>query len=167
MLDQHEIAAVAAVTRRGFIVAALTAPVGFVGFRVLAASSRRPEVRLMIATDGDLLAFDPTELTCPSGSLVHLTFHHAGKYIRQEHDWVLTLPGTSAAVDQAGLEAGESAGYVPHGDKRVLAATALCGKGQSVTVDFVAPAPGDYPFLCTYPGHGAVMHGVLHVVPRS
>jgi hypothetical protein len=35
-----------------------------------------------------------------------------------------------------------------------------------VSVSFVAPTPGDYPFLCTNPGHGAVMHGILHVTAR-
>jgi azurin len=30
-------------------------------------------------------------------------------------------------------------------------------------VDFTAPAPGDYPFIRTYSGHAAFMHGVLHV----
>ena len=94
---------------------------------------------------------------------MHLTFFHSGKYIRQDHDWVLTMPGVADAVAQAGLAAGESAGYVAKGDRRVLAATKMCGKGQQASVDFTAPAPGDYPFICTYPGHAAFMHGVLHV----
>jgi azurin len=33
-------------------------------------------------------------------------------------------------------------------------------------VDFVAPVPDNFPFFCSYQGNGAVMHGVLHVVPR-
>jgi azurin len=39
----------------------------------------------------------------------------------------------------------------------------MCGKGEQVRIDFIAPAPGEYPFICTYPGHAAFMHGVLHV----
>jgi azurin len=144
----------------------LAASAGFVGYRALAASSEQPNVALTVATDGDLLAFKPTELTCPTHARVHLTFYHTGKYIRQEHDWVLTVPGGADAVAQAGFAAGESAGYVPRADSRVLAATRMCGKGEHVSVDFTAPAPGDYPFICTYPGHAAFMHGVLHVTPR-
>ncbi|HTP40192.1 MAG TPA: plastocyanin/azurin family copper-binding protein [Steroidobacteraceae bacterium] len=150
-------------TRRQLLIALMSAPAGLLAYQALEASRRRIEVNLVVATDGDLLAFKPIELSCPTGALVHLTFFHTGKYIRQEHDWVLTLPGAADAVAQAGLLAGESAGYVPKGDRRVLAATALCGKGQQVSVDFVAPAPGDYPFICTYPGHVAFMRGVLHV----
>lgn len=86
----------------------------------------------------------------------------SSKYISQDHNWVLTVPG---AVAQAALQAGEKSGWVPRGDRCILAAAPLCAKGQRVSVDFVAPPPGDYPFLCTNPGHGAVMHGILHVTP--
>jgi azurin len=129
------------------------------------SASPKRKVRLAIASDGDLLAFKPDRLTCPAGADIHLTFTHTGKYISQDHNWVLTVPGAAQAVEQAAIKAGEKSGWLPRGDPRVLAATPLCGKGQQVSVDFVAPVPGDYPFLCTNPGHGAVMHGVLHVTP--
>jgi azurin len=151
-------------TRRGVLAGLMLLPAAFVGYRARGASGTRPEVNLTIATDGDLLAFKPIELKCPTAALVHLTFFHTGKYISQDHDWVLTLPGEANAVDQAALQAGESAGYIaPRGDKRVLAATRMCGKGEQVRIDFIAPAPGEYPFICTYPGHAEFMHGVLHV----
>ena len=152
-------------TRRELL-ALLTAPVILAGRGATAASGQHPHVNLTIATDGDLLAFKPTELSCPTNTLVHLTFFHTGKYISQEHNWVLTRPGAADAVAQAVLAAGDAGGYVPHGDARVIAATKMCGKGEHVSVDFVAPAQGDYPFICTYPGHAAFMHGTLHVTPR-
>jgi azurin len=68
-------------------------------------------------------------------------------------------------VAKAAVAAGENSGWVPRGDRRILAATPPCPKGQHVSVDFIAPPPGDYPFLCTNPGHGEVMHGILHVTP--
>ena len=97
---------------------------------------------------------------------MRLTFSHTGKYIRQEHNWVLTVPGEATAVAKAGLQAGESKGYVPVRDRRVLAATRLCGKGERASVEFVAPTPGAYPSMCSYPGHDVFMHGVLNVTPR-
>jgi azurin len=134
--------------------------------RAGAATGKHPEVNLTIATDGDLLAFKPTELTCTSGALVHLMLFHTGKYITQEHDWVLTVPGAADAVAQSVLNAGDAGGYMPHGDRRVIAATTMCNKGEHVSIDFIAPAPGDYPFICTYPGHAAFMRGNLRVMPR-
>ena len=47
---------------------------------------------------------------------------------------------------------------------QVLFATTLLNPGESVTVQFRAPSqPGDYPFVCTFPGHWRVMNGVLRV----
>ena len=155
----------AAVRRREVLTSLLMLPVGFVGYQVFAASVLVPDVELSVATDGDLLAFKPTTLVCPSGAHVSLTFFHTGKYIRQEHDWVLTVPGQAAAVAKTGLKAGERAGYLRPGDRRVLAATRLCGKGEQVSVQFTAPSPGSYPFMCSYPGHGEFMRGVLNVTP--
>ncbi len=121
-------------------------------------------VELELATDGDLLAFKPDALSCPAGAPVHLRFRHAGRYITQAHNWVLVQPGSADAVARAGLAAGEGRGFVAPHDPQVLAATPLCPKGGVVELRFVAPAPGDYPFLCTSPGHSAVMRGVLHVL---
>jgi azurin len=149
--------------RRKLLLAALAIPVACAVGHASASSKR--QVQLHIASDGDLLAFKPDRLTCPAGAAVHLTFSHTGKYISQDHTWVLTAPGAADAVARAAIQAGEKSGWLPRGDRRVLAATPLCAKGRQVSVDFVAPAPGDYPFLCTNPGHGAVMHGILHVTP--
>ena len=150
--------------RRRLIGAVLAIPLGCIG-EVFASTARRKHVSLTIASDGDLLAFKPDRLTCPARAAVHLTFFHTGKYISQDHNWVLVVPGAADAVAKAALAAGEQAGWLPKGDRRILAATPPCHRGQHVSVDFIAPPPGDYPFLCTNPGHGAVMHGVLHVVP--
>lgn len=152
--------------RREILASMLMAPIGFAAYRSRAVAARAPDVELAIATDGDLLAFKPTRLTCPTGAQVRLTLFHTGKYIRQEHDWVLTIPGAASAVAKAGLKAGEAAGYLRLGDRRVLAATPLCGKGEQVSVEFTAPAPGNYPFMCTYPGHDTFMRGILEVTPR-
>jgi azurin len=164
--DAHKSGRFANMRRREILASLLMAPAGFVGYRVLAVSDRVPDVELTIATDGDLLAFKPTTLTCPTRAHVRLTLIHTGKYIQQQHDWVLTVPGAASAVAKAGVRAGENAGYLRPGDRRVLAATPLCSKGERVSVEFTAPAPGNYPFMCSYPGHDMFMYGVLNVTPH-
>jgi azurin len=119
-------------------------------------------VVLRVATDGEFLAYAPTELTCPAGARVRVIFHHGGQRLPQDHNWVLVMPGAAEAIAQAGTAAGLQAGFVPK-DRRVIAATPLCGRGAEAMVEFTAPAAGDYPFICTFPGHAAEMHGVLHV----
>jgi azurin len=123
----------------------------------------RRTIDLLVESDGDQLAFKPTELTCPTGARVRLTFKHTGKYVSFEHNWVLIRPHTFDEVNKAALAAGEKNGWVPKDDPNVIAATPLCTRGQQATIEFIAPAPGDYLFICTNPGHAQSMWGVLHV----
>ena len=149
--------------RQLILIPALAAPLLLWGCGERSASAPGKTVELHIRTDGDFLAFVPTELTCPTRAHVRLVFRHTGARIPQEHNWMLVMPGTLEEVDKAATAAGESSGWVPRHDPRVLAVTALAGPGRVTMVEFVAPAPGDYPFFCSFPGHGAEMRGVLHV----
>lgn len=133
------------------------------GEHTSSANSRIEPVVLQVATDGEFLAFTPTELSCLTAARVRLVFKHGGTRIPQKHNWVLILPGTTQEVEKAGTAAGEAAGWVPKNDRRVLAATPLCSPGGEAVIEFTAPAPGDYPFICSTPGHAAEMHGILHV----
>jgi azurin len=45
----------------------------------------------------------------------------------------------------------------------VLAATKLLGPGESETITFTVDEPGDYQFVCTFPGHFAMMRGIMVV----
>jgi plastocyanin len=115
-------------------------------------------VELYTESDGDFLAFRPDELTCPTGALVRVTFHHRGKFISARHNWMLVYPASLEPLTQDALK---NDGILSRDDPRVIAATEICDRGQSVTTQFVAPAPGDYPFLCST--HPEDMRGILHV----
>ena len=104
------------------------------------------------------MAFRPDTLTCPTGALVRLTFHHAGRFVSARHDWVLTYPDQLEALTKDYLD---NDGVFSKDDPRVIAATPLCDKGGTVMVQFIAPPPGDYPFLCST--HPEDMRGILHV----
>ena len=144
----------------------LRLPVMAMPVMLSACTRKRPapgqSVDLFIASDGDFLAFRPDTLTCPTGAHVRLTFHHAGRFLNAVHNWVLVYPGQMEAVDRA---ADKNDGAVSSGDPRVIAVAPMCGKGETVRTEFTAPAPGDYPFFCSTPGHGEDMNGILHVTP--
>jgi uncharacterized protein len=54
--------------------------------------------------------------------------------------------------------------YVPE-IPEVLFATKLVNPQQTVSLKFTAPTKaGDYPFICTFPGHWSIMNGVMKVV---
>src|SRR5262245_20299029 len=55
--------------------------------------------------------------------------------------------------------------YVPS-IPQVLQATKLVQRGESDTINFTAPtSPGEYSFVCSFPGHWVRMYGVMLVVP--
>jgi azurin len=145
--------------RRRLLLACLISPFTFFA----CGRKQTPEQRavdLFIESDGDFLAFRPDTLTCPSGTAVRLTFHHGGKFLSARHNWVLVYPGQMEAVDK---DVDDNEGIISKDDKRVIAHTPMCDKGVTVMTDFTAPAPGDYPFFCSTPGHGECMNGILHV----
>jgi azurin len=115
----------------------------------------------------DQMQYDKQTLTVPASCKeVTVTLHHVGKLPREAmgHNWVLVSPPDLDAVANAGMGAGLANDYVAAGDKRVLAHTKVVGGGQTNSVTFSTAslkAGGDYRYLCTFPGHHALMHGTL------
>jgi azurin len=156
----------ARVSRRLFL-GYMAVPLTFLGCgRRRAAEQQQQQhqqqvVDLFIESDGDFLAFRPDTLTCASGAMVRLTFHHGGKFLSARHNWVLVRPGQMEAVDK---DVEHNEGIIPTDDLRVIAVTPMCDKGVTVMTQFTSPAPGDYPFFCSTPGHGECMNGILRVI---
>ena len=148
----------ASLSRRRLLLGSLALPLALGCHRRHA--SGQEVVDLFVESDTDFLAFRPDTLTCPAGALVRLSFHHAGHFLRQAHNWVLVYPNQMEAVDH---DAEKTDGVVSRDDSRVIAAVEMCGRGETVTTQFTAPAPGDYPFFCSTPGHAVSMNGILHV----
>jgi len=110
------------------------------------------------------LKYDKTNITVKAGAKVKLTFENTDD---MPHNVVITAPGSADEVGVAALNmglSGERMHYVPQSSK-VLFYTGLLQPGKTETIYFTAPpAPGNYPFVCTYPGHYLVMRGVIKVV---
>ena len=71
---------------------------------------------------------------------------------------MLTNPGRLEALTKDSLD---HDGILPKGDPLVIATTPLCDKGETVMVEFIAPRPGDYPYVCST--HPEDMRGILQV----
>jgi len=116
-------------------------------------------------TGNDQMQFDLAELKVKAGQTVRLTLKHVGKMDKNVmgHNWVLLTKGTEiGAFGQAAVEA-KATDYVPAGTTQVIAHTKLLGGGESDTIEFVAPAAGTYEYICSFPGHYALMKGKLIV----
>lgn len=110
------------------------------------------------------LQYDKTSVTVKAGAKVKLMFDNTDD---MPHNLVITAPGAADEVGAAALNlglSGERLHYIPQSGK-VLFYTGLLQPGKAETIYFTVPdKPGDYPFVCTYPGHYLVMRGILKVV---
>jgi len=147
-------------SRRRLLLGSVALPLLLAGCGQDLKKSEPQAVDLFIESDGDFLAFKPDELTCRTGAVVRLTFHHAGRFLSARHNWVLVYPNQMEAVDK---DYEKTEGVISPGDSRVIAVVPMCDKGDTMMTQFTAPAPGDYPFFCSTPGHAVDMNGILHV----
>ena len=122
-----------------------------------------PSNNITISAVGETMAYDQNSLTVKAGASVTLTMKNPST--TQKHNWALVKPGKENDVALAGIQAGEAKNFIPDGNPDVIAHTKLIPAGQSDTITFTAPPAGDYPFECTFPGHNAMMKGVLKSVP--
>jgi putative heme-binding domain-containing protein len=114
---------------------------------------------------GPNLSFSPRMAQVRPGEPLSITFRNPDAV---PHNWVLVKSGTLERVGDLAnkLVADPDAvwrQYVPKTDD-VLAYTDIVAPKQEFTVFLHAPQhPGNYPFLCTFPGHWMVMNGQLIV----
>lgn len=113
----------------------------------------------------DKMQFDTAEINVYSGQTVILTLHHTGTMplSAMGHNFVLLDKRTSISeFAKRAMNAKENE-YIPVDEKYVLAYTGLIGGGESTTITFSAPEEGSYDFLCSFPGHYAIMKGKFNV----
>jgi azurin len=118
-------------------------------------------VSLDIASKGEELLFDKDKLEAPAGSKITLKLKNNSTAL--QHNWVLVKPGTTDTVANDGIAAGEAANYIKANDPNVIAHTSMVKAGETGSVTFDAPAPGTYPYICTFPGHYVLMKGTLTI----
>jgi azurin len=124
----------------------------------------QPDHILKIGTKPGL-KFDVSRFEVKAGSRVRLIF---GNNDDMTHNVVVVAPGSADEVGNLALNLGlkgSEMNYVPNSPK-VLFHTKLLQPGETESIYFTAPSkPGEYSFVCTYPGHASVMRGILKVVP--
>lgn len=108
----------------------------------------------------DAMQFDKTELKVAAGQTVTLTLTHTGTLPKAAmgHNFVLLKSGTEVATFAITAMGAAATEYIPESDA-IIAYTSLVGGGESTTVTFEAPAAGTYDYICSFPGHYALMKG--------
>lgn len=112
----------------------------------------------------DQMQFDKTELKVPVGEQITLTLTHNGKMAKNVmgHNFVLLKQGVDFKDFAEKATLANDTEYIPVSEEgNIIAHTKVIGGGESDTIEFTISEPGTYEFLCTFPGHYAIMRGVL------
>ena len=115
----------------------------------------------VLLTSNDQMRFNLTEIKVNAGDKVKLTLEHVGKLGVEVmgHNFVLLKPDidrnefAKKAVDARDND------YIPEGTDDVIVHTKMLGGGEQTSIEFDAPEKGIYTFVCSFPGHVALMHG--------
>ena len=129
-----------------------------------AAAPKAPETsKISIRVISGAVRYETTRFDVTAGGAVELTLindcilPHNLVILRPEAE-----PALIAAVNTMGLE-GMEKNFVPS-VPGIVAATKLLQPTKKELLSFTAPQEeGDYPYLCTFPGHWFTMRGVMRV----
>lgn len=136
---------------------------------LLSVTARAQEVFEITLKPGTAnpLTFDTTTFTVKAGQKVKLTFENKSA-VPQPHNILIVKPGTLQKVGALanGMLTDPQAmakNYIPESPD-ILFHTKLVQPTQTEVLEFTAPAEaGDYPYLCTFPGHWMLMQGTMKV----
>ncbi len=123
------------------------------------------DAAIEIGVTPNVLRFDTEEIRVTAGQTIRITLNNTDN---MEHNLLILNPGTLAEVGglaDAMITSPDARDrqYVPE-TPDVLESTPLLDPGESYELTFTVPdEPGEYPFVCTVPGHWRSMNGILIV----
>lgn len=126
------------------------------------------QITISIVALAGQMAYDKTEFTVRAGQKVEIIFTNEDE---MQHNLLVIRPGTLTEVGEMAEEMarepdGFTKNFIPD-TKDVLWATPLLDSNSNYSLTFTAPAaPGEYPFVCTFPGHWRIMNGIMTVVEK-
>ena len=125
-----------------------------------------PNVQIVkIKSLREMMQYDLKSFTVSAGKTVEIVFENPDA---MQHNLVIGKPKSLEKIGKAADKMitdpnGATNNYVPEMPE-ILFATALVNPDQTVRLRFTAPLkPGDYPYICTFPGHWRLMNGIMTV----
>jgi len=116
----------------------------------------------------DRMQFTLKEFTVRSGDTVRIVFTNTGRMpvIAMGHNVVFLNKGVDANAYAGKSALARDTDFIPESEAAsVLAYTKLLGPDEIDTIEFIAPAPGDYAYICSFPAHCfAGMRGLMTVI---
>jgi azurin len=132
------------------------------------APAAKGAVRTVEIVGTDQMKYDVSTIPAKRNEQLRIRLISKGTMpkIAMAHNFVLLKLGTSQVkFVTAGAQSRPTDFIAPEMKDQVIAATPLAGAGETVEITFKVPGvAGEYPFLCTFPGHfQAGMRGTLAV----
>lgn len=132
-----------------------------------ASTSRaRVDQTVKIAVVQNAMKYDIKTFIVKAGSMVEVDFYNPDF---MQHNFLILQKGSlekvGAAADKLAQDLkGIEQNYVPK-IPEVLFSTKLINPQETFKLKFRVPAAeGDYPFICSFPGHWRIMNGIMKVV---
>ena len=119
-------------------------------------------------TADDTMKFSISVIEVTPNQKITVTLKNTGTSPKASmgHDFLVLKKNTNMMVFlEAGAMDAAHEYVAPAMEKDVVARTKLLGPGESDTITFTAPyVPGDYDFICSFPGHATQgMKGIMTV----
>lgn len=114
-------------------------------------------------TGNDQMRYSASRIEVKAGQKVKVEMKNAGALPKEAmgHDFVVLKAGSDPMAFGAKAATAKATDYIPADAGEMIAHTKLLGPGEADTIEFDLPGAGTYPYLCTFPGHVAIMKGVI------
>lgn len=129
-----------------------------------APAAEASQIEPILITGNDQMQYSTKAIEVTAGSEVIIILQNIGTMAKEAmgHNLTILKPGTVVADFAGKAMTAKATDYFPVADSAsVFAHTRLLGPGESDTLKFIAPPAGEYPYVCTFPGHFAVMQGMM------
>ena len=147
--------------------AAIGIPSSLINKEVIGNTTKADQV-VNLSVIKEQMKYSMQQFTVKAGTIVRLTLTNPDF---MQHNLLILQPGSTdrvgAAADKLATEKnGADLQYIPKMGQ-VLFSMPLVNPQKSYTITFKVPAiAGDYPYICTFPGHWRIMNGVMKVVSK-
>lgn len=125
------------------------------------AQSFSTEDTIKVVASGETMSeinFDKKVIRVPANKELTIALTNNSTDATMPHNLVIIQSGTANEVGQNGVRFKDNA-YVNPEDKNVIAHSSIAQIGTTVYFSFTTPSPGEYEFICSYPGHWGLMKG--------
>ena len=116
---------------------------------------------VIIQPNGNQMEYMTQAFTVKPSETIRLIMDNTATIEVMKHNIVIL--NDASKVNEIGILALSAPNYLPD-HPAIIAATPLANIGSQTEVTFTAPnKPGQYTYICTYPGHYTLMKGIMIV----